>query len=531
MAADHEPEDARRRARELLTGPPWRAGSETEQEARAALGDLKRLREFGLLAELTERLVRAHPRDAALRKLQTQALIETGHASAAIEVARAGLRSLPEDHQEWSELNGLIGRAYKQIAVEAPAGTERSRALRQGLSAYEKPVRHDPNNTWHAINLVAMLDYATRVGVKVHSDLDPQQLAEGVIARLERAPAKNRDRWTAATLAEASLALGKIADVEHHLQAYLLDPNVQAFEVGSTLRQFSEVWGLEDSDDPRRRGLVQAMRARLLELPGARLSLSPEEVARQRAEPLPDSAQLQAILGNEGTRSFAWWKQGLMRATSVAAIYAGISQRIGTGFLVPGSVFGSADETERLLITNYHVVNRDGAGGALRSEDAEIAFEALDVKQRHRIVEILWSSPADRHDCSLMRVENLPAAAAAIPTAKALPVVCASAKVYVIGHPGGGELEFSFQDNALLDHEGGPGAKPAIPGVVRLHYRAPTEKGSSGSPVFNSSRWEAVALHHKGGMLSRLNGENGTHLANEGLALDAIAAAFRAEPK
>ena len=32
-----------------------------------------------------------------------------------------------------------------------------------------------------------------------------------------------------------------------------------------------------------------------------------------------------------------------------------------------------------------------------------------------------------------------------------------------------------------------------------MHYRAPTEKGSSGSPIFNASPWQVVALHHAGG--------------------------------
>ena len=54
------------------------------------------------------------------------------------------------------------------------------------------------------------------------------------------------------------------------------------------------------------------------------------------------------------------------------------------------------------------------------------------------------------------------------------------------GHPGGRELAFSFQDNELLDHEGPTAGKPQIPGVCRVHYRASTEAGSGGSPVFNA---------------------------------------------
>ena len=87
-----------------------------------------------------------------------------------------------------------------------------------------------------------------------------------------------------------------------------------------------------------------------------------------------------------------------------------------------------------------------------------------------------------------------------------------------------------FQDNELLDHEGPPTGQPQIPGVCRVHYRAPTEGGNSGSPVFNAAAWQVVALHHKGGRfgMPRLNGQSGTYAANEGLAMATLVAAVKA---
>jgi Trypsin-like peptidase domain len=85
----------------------------------------------------------------------------------------------------------------------------------------------------------------------------------------------------------------------------------------------------------------------------------------------------------------------------------------------------------------------------------------------------------------------------------------------------GRDLAFSFQDNELLDHEGPPAGRPQIPGVCRVHYRAPTEGGSSGSPVFNARLWEVIALHHKGGKIGmpKLNGQEGSYAANEGISM------------
>jgi V8-like Glu-specific endopeptidase len=84
--------------------------------------------------------------------------------------------------------------------------------------------------------------------------------------------------------------------------------------------------------------------------------------------------------------------------------------------------------------------------------------------------------------------------------------------MYIIGHPAGRDLEISLQDNSLLASN-----------ERMLHYRTPTEPGSSGSPVFEPDDWRVVALHHKGSdTLPRIDGVEGTYPANEGIAIPAI---------
>ena len=88
----------------------------------------------------------------------------------------------------------------------------------------------------------------------------------------------------------------------------------------------------------------------------------------------------------------------------------------------------------------------------------------------------MWSSPPRELDATLLRLEPPVAGVPTVPMAAQLPARDGKQKVYVIGHPGGRGLSFSLQDNLLLDYD-----------ERLIHYRAPTEGGSSGSPVFDRS--------------------------------------------
>ena len=61
--------------------------------------------------------------------------------------------------------------------------------------------------------------------------------------------------------------------------------------------------------------------------------------------------------------------------------------------------------------------------------------------------------------------------------------------VNIIQHPNGGPMEVSLRFNQVVAIEG-----------YRVYYLADTEKGSSGSPVFDDE-WRVVALHRSGGEL------------------------------
>jgi V8-like Glu-specific endopeptidase len=92
-------------------------------------------------------------------------------------------------------------------------------------------------------------------------------------------------------------------------------------------------------------------------------------------------------------------------------------------------------------------------------------------------------------------------------------------RLYIIGYAGGRGLSFSFDDNIMIACSD-----------RRVHYRTPTEGGSSGSPVFNEDGWDVVALHHAGkAKMPKLDDPASFYEANEGIPMAAIRAAIRAK--
>ncbi len=519
--ADEDPRvEFRREAEELLArlrGLPdddtVKAGQDFVKVARSA-------REFATLSKVAEAVSRQAPKDSTTRRYYAQALIETGHATVAVDV----LRPLLKDKNESAEAYGLIGRAYKQIFFDAgdktsPAARD---ALKQAIAAYRVPFEASPvRHYWHGVNLTAVVTAARRIGLRVALDLDPSALAKKVITALKKTPPKDRNPWYHASVAEANLALRNWPEVEAHLRRYVRGKGIDAFALGGTLRQFTEVWNL-DADPERGRPLVDILRARTMSLPGATLDLSPAEV-RRLATAQPPSGQPEAVLGVDGPRTYKWMQIGMTRGQAVGAVRRkSTGGRHGTCFLVKASLLGLEND-QLVVLTNHHVVNQDGTGLGIRPSAAEVEFEALANAPRLDVAAVVWSSPQENLDASILRLGSPPVNIDPLAPTAYLPVLGETQQVYIIGYPGGDELAISFQDNQLIDHEGPPSGAPTVPGRVRLHYRTPTKEGSSGSPVFNED-WEVVGLHHFGGKLGveKLNGKPGIYAANEGIWIQSI---------
>jgi hypothetical protein len=283
-----------------------------------ALRDEALYEEMGALAEAVSR---RDPKDARNRRLYAQYLINTGKATAAIDLLTPLAQRLEKGDPEFAEAMGLIGRANKQIFFDAcdKADPSAHAALGQAVAAYRVPFEESPEkNTWHGVNLLALLYRARRLGLQIAPDLSPRQVAKSVVAELAATPKEKRDPvWYLPTLAEASLGLQDLDVVEGNVRAYAASDQVRPFQIESTIRQFTEVWDIETLDE-RGRGLVATLRARLLQLTGGEIRASAEDVQRWRKQTPPTPGQLEAILGSEGPQTYKWWRTGLERASSVS---------------------------------------------------------------------------------------------------------------------------------------------------------------------------------------------------------------------
>ncbi len=473
---------------------------------------LRAQRLFGTIVALAGSAVWRDLTSARLDRILGQALIEEGR----FDEARSLLESI-RDPVEALEARGLLGRIDKQRYVnEASAkGVGDPQRLRSAIDAYLTAYEADRSRpAWHGINAAALLCRAQRDGV-AHARLDDAtKLARAILRAVGGGYEPGRTTfWHLATAAEAELALGQIDRAELWLHRYADEDDVEPFALASTVRQLQEVWGLRDDGAPGNRLLRPLKRALMRSAHQA--IVAPDEVGTAT------SATLEKVFGDTGFISPEKLKLGLKRCEAVGRVEELTGEGFGTGFALPGAALKKSWGKDFVFVTNAHVLSLTEPHASPPAK-ARVTFHALrDGKGKpfsSRFGEILATSPSGRLDFTIVALNSQPKGIEPIPIGEALPPPGSGQRLYAIGHPRGGSLMFSLQDNRLLDH--------GAPGDHRVHYRTPTEPGSSGSPVFDAS-WDLVALHHAGSAtMRRIRGE-GTYEANEGIWIGKIRQALR----
>ncbi len=498
-------------------------------DAKTGLGVLRllqRKRYIRLVHNVAEALL-AHGLDTvALRHRYALALVDHDRTAA----AEALLASLPAEARETdTEVQGAVGRVHKQRYVTGgpAAGDRRADDLASAVTAYAAAYRGNPLvNYYHGINVAALLHRAAVDGVHLPRHPDPageaDEIARTILERIEGED--EPDLWELATAAEACLVLGRHEDAVAWL-AHYVSSRADAFEFNSTLRQFEQVWRLDTEAEPGRQ-LIPMLRNRLLQTDGGALSVEPRELTPESLRRFDDvQITLRARGGTDYERVFGldrfhpvgWLREALLACRSVARVEDGDDGK-GTGFVLAGDDLRSGWPA-RVLLTNAHVVP-----GAVDPDDVVITFRGLSEAGRETAVTVrpdgmLWHSPKHELDaCVLALPDDLSPQIGPLRVSRRFPRLGTEHRVraYVIGHPMGiPEIRLSLHDSLVLDADD-----------RYAWYRSPTERGSSGSPVFDD-KWRVIALHH-GATDSMRGAAGGGSAANEGIRIDRILDVLRA---
>ena len=506
-------------------------------KAEGILNVLRRRRLFEEMRDAADAFLNNGCSTFTIRKLYAQALLDLGYLAAAEDVlthlrndadavfrdTAQGLDERGEAEEDWAEACGLLGRLHKDryVNAHAPRVKRNQEALNLAIAHYYNCYTADKNKTekrhWHGINAVALARLARKHRVPLTTEFDIEATAKTILEEVQQQQSEGRaDIWATANAMEACIALGRRKGAYRWAKEYA-DPvhsDVDAFEIGGTLRQLEQVWELDVQHEPGSL-LIPLLRARLIDLEGFDFRLGQQEPISDKF--LSNQADILEAAFGGNFLSFRVYCEGIRRAKAVARIGPSSEEPFGTGFLVDGADLDPRLENQRLLVTCDHVVSSTDYR-ALRPNRAVVTFRADDSSiRRFGVRSIVWSRPEGNLDVSILRLDG---------DVGDLPSVCwaqgppeaTEQRVLIFGHAEGGALSFSFGDNRLVDRND-----------RFLQYRAPTVHGSSGSPVFNSA-WELIGVHHSGGRsLPRLSSD-GTHEANEGSSVFAIRQAIQNEP-
>lgn len=521
----------------LIDRLPAERGSIDAAQALRALKALRKNRHFAAMRSLAQAFLDDGCREPEVTQHFAQAMIEGGEIIAAIGVLERLVAAPRLPFDKWAEAKGTLGRAWKDRAIRA-RGTRDDvarEATRESVRHYRDAWNKDNNLTWQGVNYVAVAAWDGGFALSRKDLAGAKVAARRVFETIEALPEAKRSSWDYASAGEALLGLGRYDEALRWFGEYALREH-SAFALSGTMRQLNQLWRAEKSGWGRTilAGLVsQAIGAVVGERhrkeggkddrPPPRkdsFSILPEKLETLSKVP---KARQQAMMGKEaGLRSADWMDKGAAVARSIAMIRKNDSPH-GTGFVVRGSDLEPSLGDGLFVVTNAHVVSDPPSEPAAGPSEAGVTLERSGGY--FRIKEIAWQSPPDRHDISVLRLDQpLPQEVEPLSLATALPALDnGKARAIVVGHFNGRHITYSWEGN-LLDHE--RHVDSHLP--CRVHYSVSTEQGNSGSPVFNEN-WGVIAVHHLGGVTSMLNGgSSADYLANQGIWIGSIKRAIEA---
>ncbi len=509
---------------------------------------LRAARRFNEMKLIGEKLMAQGERQPLFMKLHAQALIELGEtASAELMLKQAEDLARQNRDPELSDIYGSLGRVHKErfVGIDFQSTRARQLAFDASLKFYRLGRKHsnDPANLYHDVNVMALVVAGQRAGLKVPKDLSPKhiaKLAERIRGDIDRKDPNIPD-WDYANAAEAALALGDHAEARRRLDEYARANIRNPFALHATLRQIQNIWGI--TVGTKNGDIVEGLQMALM---GADNGATLSQQGVEHLLNASDKARFEAIFDGEAGISVQTAYKALGMSAFVGMVRHGDKPK-GTGFLVRTrdlvtneALIQRHEIGEWLFLTNAHVISPTGEHGAIPGEGAQIDFQMASAGARFKVLRTLWWSPAiSGHDCTILELDGhpqFPANVAPASISSYLPKCHfepgergARPRVLVLGHPDGRPLEITFNNNLMLDHDGPAVGQSFSAKPVRVQYRAPTEPGSSGSPVFDADTLELLAIHHRGAVqpIDAKFGDAARYQANQGMSLRAIAEAFQ----
>jgi S1-C subfamily serine protease len=540
-----------RELRKLMASISSGQATASAAQAKEAIDALRSERRFSEMKMLADFFIRTGTDAPRLRTRYAQALIETSEYVPAIDLLER-LRMaetsndavlITSEAPELSEINGLLGRAWKDIAIQNLSSNVglATRALNAAHTAYRRGLILNPDErsflVWHGINIAGIQALARRHSIALFAQEPVEQLAGRILAAVKSVkPEEELEEWDLASAAEACIALGRYEEAKSWFSQYVNHRNLTGFALASTIRQMGAIWNLSAAQEG----------AEILEIlvrfqlrrqdPGSEAVLNPDQMAAiealgkakaagtyERASPENEST-----LGDSRAMPLDELMTALARAKSIGLIRRNF-EALGTGFVMSAKELGfvyAGDESDRVIITNSHVVSdppdRDPARKveAAHPEQTTITFTypPEGAGKAYRVKSVKWNSGYLNHDVSvLIPADSLDRSISPIPMAN-WPPHEAPEKAYIVGHPLGQTISFAFDHNRIeyVETYSDDGT------AKRIYYGTATLPGNSGSPVFNE-RWEVIGIHHAGGAKVPTT----LKFANEGILAASVCSAIR----
>lgn len=500
----------KQRAQTSRLAPALLVGTIAELQRRKRFRDLIHVAESAIDSAGSRGIAVA---PAELLRRYSQALIEQGALTAA-ETMLAELATRLDDEAappqllaQANEIRGLQGRVAKQRYMNSGGEHHLSAAINRYQQAYQtsRKLATDEDRdaaVWHGGNLLALLHRAQRDGVEVEHETFAVQDLYGELDTLIGDDDDALDVFWLGTRIELLVADGTpeaITRATEIASGIAATGHATAFEITSMVRQLREVWQ-RGFDDP----IVQALHDAMLTMSGpSSLTLKSDD-------------ELESLLFKERPIAHRNLAQLVQTSHFVCMVTDDVGSPIGSGFLVPGSALSREWPDDLVLVTNHHVTTtQPDKPETIPPAEARARFEL--VIEGGSPVEVtdlkeLWTSA--ELDVTVLALEVPEALSELKPLAVSNTpprLDTADPYVFVIGHPLGQPLSVSIRGNELIDAT-----------EMHLHYYAPTEHGSSGSPVLGRNL-RLIGLHHRGGFrMPSLSDPEVRIPANEAITISAI---------